>query len=106
MIPPRIITKAPSAELKHNQKDSDTIPPYEIIDNVIRGYVEDCASLEQISKTYHIDLAMVKSVVSRIYKAEHKRRQAAPSIRISKKSFSLGRQKPLHFSGAKTEQIF
>ncbi len=106
MIPARILEKAPSAELKHDQKDTDTLPPYEIIDKVIRGYVEECSPLEEIASKYHIDLDLVKSVVRRIYKAEHKRRQSAPSLRISPKSFSYGRTKPLHFSGRKSEEIY
>ena len=106
VIPRRILVKASSAELRHHQKDSETLPPYEIIDNVIRGYVEDHASLEDIAKAYHLDVELVKHIVGRIYKAEHKRRQSAPSLRISKKSFSYGRQKPLHFSGAKSEKIY
>lgn len=105
MIPERILQKAPSAELKHHQKDTDTLPPYEIIDKVIRGYVEDCSNIEDIAKNNNIDVAIVKSVVRRIYKAEHKRRQAAPSLRISKKSFSYGRQKPLHYRGDKSEEL-
>ena len=106
IIPARILEKAPSAELRHHQKDTDTLPPYEIIDNIIRGYVEDCAPLEDIAKKHHLDFDLVKMVVSRIYKAEHKRRQSAPSLRISRKSFSFGRTKPLHFSGETSEEIF
>ncbi len=105
LIPERILQKAPSAELKHHQKDTDTLPPYEIIDKVIRGYVEDAANIEDIAAENHIDKALVEQVVRRIYKAEHKRRQAAPSLRISRKSFSYGRQKPLHYSGHHSEQL-
>lgn len=103
MIPERILQKAPSAELRHHQKDTDSLPPYEVVDKVIRGYVEDCATIAQIALENNIDPALVESVVKRIYRAEHKRRQAPPSLRISKKSFSYGRQKPLHFSGDASE---
>lgn len=106
IIPQRILEKAPSAELRHHQKDSDTLPPYELIDKVIRGYVEEYHSIEEIAKIYQIDEETVRSVVRRIYKAEHKRRQAAPSLRISKKSFAAGRRKPLHFSGSLSEKIY
>lgn len=106
IIPSRTIEKEPSAELRHHQKDTDTLPPYEIVDKVIRGYVEEYQTLNEISSHNQIDLEMVRSIVSRIYKAEHKRRQAAPSLRISKKSFSVGRKKPLHFSGSLSEKIY
>lgn len=106
IIPIRILEKAPSAELKHGQKDADTLPPYELIDKVIRGYVEEYHSIEEIAKIYGIDEEIVRGVVRRIYKAEHKRRQAAPSLRISKKSFAAGRRKPLHFSGTLSEKVY
>lgn len=106
IIPSRVIIKAPSAELRHHQKDSDSLPPYEYVDPVIKGYVEDYESLEEISKKYNIDLEIVKSVVRRIYKAEHKRRQAPPSLRVSKRSFAAGRRKPIHFSGSLEEKIY
>ncbi len=100
IIPQRILEKAPSAELRHHQKDSDTLPPYELIDKVIRGYVEEYLTIQEIAKVYQIREEDVTFVVQRIYKAEHKRRQAAPSLRISKKSFAVGRSRPLHFSGS------
>ena len=106
VIPVRILEKAPSAELAPNQKDSDTLPPYEIIDKVIRGYVEEYNTIEEIAKNTGIDLETVRSVIRRIYRAEHKRRQAAPSLRISKKSFSIGRRLPLHFSGSLDEKVY
>ncbi len=106
VIPIRILEKAPSAELRHHQKDSDTLPPYEIIDKVIRGYVEEYNTIEDIAKIYKIDEETVRSIVRRIYRAEHKRRQAAPSLRISKKSFAAGRRKPLHFSGNQSEKVY
>ncbi len=106
IIPQRTIEKPPSAELRHNQKDSDTLPPYDIVDKIIRGYVEEYQNLNEIAKNNHIDIETVRYVVGRIYKAEHKRRQAPPSLRISKKSFAVGRKKPLHFSGSLTEMIY
>ncbi len=106
IIPLRTLEKAPSAELRHHQKDSDSLPPYEIIDKVIRGYIEEYNTIEDIAKNYQIDEETVRSIVRRIYKAEHKRRQAAPSLRISKKSFAVGRRKPLHFSGTLSEKVY
>jgi NAD+ synthase (glutamine-hydrolysing) len=106
IIPNRTLEKAPSAELRHGQKDSDSLPPYEIIDKVIRGYVEDYHTIEEISRIYKIEEEMVRFIVRRIYRAEHKRRQVAPSLRISKKSFTAGRRKPLHFSGSLEEKVY
>ena len=95
IIPLRTLEKAPSAELRHHQKDSDSLPPYEIIDKVIRGYIEEYNTIEDIAKNYQIDEETVRSIVRRIYKAEHKRRQAAPSLRISKKSFLFFQPAPV-----------
>ena len=106
IIPNNTLKKEPSAELRHHQKDSDTLPPYETVDKVIRGYVEEYQSIEEIAKANHFDEELVRGVVRRIYKAEHKRRQAAPSLRISKKSFTTGRRKPLHFSGSLSEKVY
>lgn len=106
IIPASIITKEPSAELRHHQKDTDSLPPYEIVDQVIRGYVEDYLDKHQISEQYGIDLEIVNMVIRRIYKAEHKRRQAPPSLRISKKSFAAGRKKPLHYTGSRSEKVY
>lgn len=106
VIPNRILEKPPSAELKFNQKDSDTLPPYDVVDLVIRGYVEEYQSIEEIAQKNHIPLEEVRAIVRRIYKAEHKRRQAAPSLRISKKSFATGRKKPLHYTGSTSEKVY
>ena len=106
IIPNRTLEKPPSAELKHFQKDSDTLPPYETIDAVIRSYVEEYRSIEAISEKHRIPLEEVRSIVRRIYKAEHKRRQAAPSLRVSKKSFAVGRKKPLHYTGSVLEKVY
>lgn len=106
VIPVRTIEKPPSAELRHNQKDTDHLPPYEVIDKVIQGYVEEYQTIEQIAQNTQIPVETVAFVVRRIYKAEHKRRQAPPSLRISKKSFAVGRKKPLHYTGASVEKVY
>lgn len=105
-IPKRIIEKEPSAELRHHQKDTDTLPPYPIIDQVIKDYVEDYKEIEQIAKDHNFDVSLVTSIIRRIYRAEHKRRQAPPSLRVSKKSFAIGRKKPLHFTGVESEKVY
>jgi NAD+ synthase (glutamine-hydrolysing) len=95
IIPQVIIDKVPSAELRPDQKDTDTLPPYEIVDKVLQGYVEEYLSPEEISRKYDIPLPVAIDLVSRITRAEYKRRQAAPGIRVSKKAFRVGRRYPI-----------
>ncbi len=95
IIPISIITKEPSAELKANQKDSDTLPPYSIVDKVIEGYVEDHLSINEIVKKYNLDIELVKELVERIHRAEYKRRQGPPGIKVTKKAFTKGRYFPI-----------
>lgn len=95
VIPQRIIDKAPSAELAPNQKDSDTLPPYEIIDTVLSAYVEDHLSPEEIAKKHTIELSLVKDLVRKIHLNEYKRRQAPPVLRVTKKAFTAGRRFPI-----------
>ncbi|MFN4174805.1 MAG: NAD(+) synthase, partial [Parachlamydiaceae bacterium] len=95
IIPLSTIKKAPSAELKPNQKDSDTLPPYPLIDRVIEAYVENHERPEAIAKRLKTELETIKDIIRRIHQAEYKRRQAPPSLRISPKSFSIGRRYPI-----------
>ncbi len=95
LIPRGTIEKPPSAELRPNQKDSDTLPPYEVLDTVLEDYIEDYKTAEQISseRGYHIDL--VRLVIKMVERAEYKRQQAAPGIKISEKAFGMGRRFPI-----------
>jgi NAD+ synthase (glutamine-hydrolysing) len=95
IIPQAIFEKPPSAELKENQKDSDTLPDYKVIDAVLQGYVEEFLSAEQIAQKYKLPLQQVQDLIHRIHLAEYKRRQAAPGIRVSKKAFRVGRRYPI-----------
>jgi NAD+ synthase (glutamine-hydrolysing) len=95
LIPASTIEKPPSAELRPNQKDSDSLPPYPIIDQVLEAYVERNETPADIAKNSNIDIAVVKSIIDRIYNAEYKRRQAPPGLRVSSKSFSVGRKFPI-----------
>lgn len=93
-IPLPIIEKAPSAELRHNQKDQDSLPEYELLDAILRLYIEENASAEEIgAKGFDRDL--VRKVLGLTAKAEYKRRQAAPVIKVSKRAFGIGRRLPL-----------
>ena len=95
IIPHACIIKAPSAELKENQKDSDSLPDYEIIDNVLQGYVEELLSAEEIASNYGLALELVQDLIQRIHRAEYKRGQAPPGIRVSKRAFRVGRRYPI-----------
>ena len=95
IIPNNTIIKPPSAELKHDQKDTDTLPDYEILDNIIEGYIEDQLSVEQISDRFKYSLKLVQSIVSKIYLNEYKRRQSPPNLRVSRKNLIAGRCFPI-----------
>jgi NAD+ synthase (glutamine-hydrolysing) len=95
VIPRATIEKPPSAELRPDQKDSDSLPPYETLDTVLEEYVEDSREPEQIAKDHGFDLQEVKRVVRMIERAEYKRQQAAPGIKISPKAFGYGRRFPI-----------
>ena len=94
-IPGRVLDKAPSAELRPNQKDTDTLPPYEVLDPIIEAYVEDDRSPEEIIAAHGLDPTIVDGVVAMIDRAEYKRRQAAPGIKITPKAFGRDRRLPI-----------
>ena len=106
IIPDAIINLPPSRELRHHSKDSEFFPSFEVVDTIIKGYVEEYQSPEKIAASQNLDLDLVHRVIRRIYKGEHKRRQAAPSLRVSKKSFAVGRKKPLHYQGSSQERVY
>lgn len=95
VIPRSTIDKPPSAELHPGQIDLDSLPEYGIVDKVLEGYVEDNLSRNEISVKYNIPLEIVIDLVQRIHRNEYKRRQAAPILRVTKKSFGVGRRYPL-----------
>jgi NAD+ synthase (glutamine-hydrolysing) len=95
VIPQATLEKPPSAELRPNQKDSDSLPPYEILDAVLEDYVEDAHSAEQIAADRGFDIELVRRVVRMVDRAEYKRQQAAPGIKISPKAFGYGRRFPI-----------
>ena len=95
VIPPDTLEKPPSAELRPDQKDSDSLPPYEILDAVLEDYVEDARSVERIAADRSFDIEVVRRVVRMVDRAEYKRQQAAPGIKISPKAFGYGRRFPI-----------
>jgi NAD+ synthase (glutamine-hydrolysing) len=95
IIPQAIIDKPPSAELRPNQRDTDTLPEYSTVDAVVQSYVEDLMTPEEIIEVHHLPEKTVHDLIRRIHLAEFKRRQAAPGIRVTKKSFRVGRRYPI-----------
>ena len=95
IIPQATMTKPPSAELRPNQKDSDTLQPYEDLDRILKAYVEDLQSPEQIAEECLLPLDLVRSVALQVDRSEYKRKQAAPGLKLTSKAFSVGRRFPL-----------
>ncbi len=95
IIPRSTIEKPPSAELRPNQTDQDTLPPYDVLDAVLEDYVEGYKSAEQIAQDHKYDLELVKRVIRMVDRAEYKRQQAAVGLKISEKAFGVGRRMPI-----------
>ncbi len=95
VIPESSLEKPPSAELRPDQKDSDTLPPYDVLDAILEDYVEESHSAAQIAKDRGFDLGLIQRVLRMVDRAEYKRQQAAPGIKISEKAFGYGRRFPI-----------
>ena len=94
VIPDSSLTKAPSAELRPNQTDQDSLPPYEILDRIIEAYVERHLDVEEMA-ALGLPRDTVARVVSLVDRNEYKRRQAAPGLKITSKAFGVGRRYPI-----------
>jgi NAD+ synthase (glutamine-hydrolysing) len=95
VIPQATLEKPPSAELRPDQKDSDSLPPYDVLDAILEDYIEDSHSAEQIAADRKFDIQLVKRVIRMVDRAEYKRQQAAPGLKISPKAFGYGRRVPI-----------
>jgi NAD+ synthase/NAD+ synthase (glutamine-hydrolysing) len=95
VIPQASLEKPPSAELRPEQRDSDTLPPYEVLDAILEDYVEDSHTAEQIAADRGFDVVLVKRVIRMVERSEYKRQQAAPGLKISAKAFGYGRRFPI-----------
>jgi NAD+ synthase (glutamine-hydrolysing) len=94
LIPAPIIDKPPSAELRPDQKDSDSLPPYEILDPILTAYVEEDKSVDQIV-ALGFDKATVQKTAKLVDRSEYKRRQAPPGVKITNRAFGRDRRLPL-----------
>ena len=94
-IPQSVLDKPPSAELRPDQKDSDSLPPYEVLDPILRLYVEECLSAPEIAERLGHPLEMVREIARMVDRNEYKRQQAAPGLRVTSKAFGMGRRFPI-----------
>jgi NAD+ synthetase len=95
IIPEAILTKPPSAELRPDQKDTDSLPPYDVLDPILEAYVERYETPAQIVAAHGFPLATVEQVVRLVERTEYKRQQAAPVLKVTQKSFGMGRRFPI-----------
>ena len=101
IIPERVLTRPPSAELRPGQKDQDTLPPYEILDDILDAAVVKNMGFEEIVARGH-DPRVVEDVLRRLVLNEYKRRQAPPGLKITTKAFGYGRRYPI----ARSKKIY
>ncbi|HET7101197.1 MAG TPA: NAD+ synthase [Terriglobia bacterium] len=94
-IPRSSIEKPPSAELKADQRDQDTLPPYETLDVILKSIIEERLCAKDIAAKYKIDLPLVEDAMLRVTRAEYKRQQAAPALKVTAKAFGMGRRYPI-----------
>lgn len=95
LIPHSTIEKPPSAELRPNQKDEDSLPPYGVLDRILRAYIEDLKSPQEIADKYDFDVKLVRDIAALADRSEYKRKQAAPGLKITSRAFGFGRPFPI-----------
>jgi NAD+ synthase/NAD+ synthase (glutamine-hydrolysing) len=95
VIPADTLTKPPSAELRPNQTDQDSLPPYDVLDRILKAYVEDMRSPEEIADHFGFELKLVREIAVKVDRSEYKRQQSAPGLKITSKAFSIGRPFPI-----------
>ena len=94
-IPENVFTKPPSAELRPDQKDSDSLPEYDVLDAILKGYVEESKSPAAIAEELSLPLALVRDMANKVDRNEYKRQQAAPGLKVTTKAFGIGRRFPI-----------
>lgn len=94
-IPESVFEKPPSAELRPDQKDTDSLPDYDVLDRILRAYVEDYQAPQQIAEELQLPLRLVSDIVNKVDRNEYKRQQAAPGLKVTTKAFGIGRRFPI-----------
>ena len=95
LIPSSSIDKPPSAELRPDQKDEDSLPPYDVLDRILKAYIEDLRSPQEIADKYGFDVKLVRDIALLVDRNEYKRKQAAPGLKITSRAFGFGRPFPI-----------
>jgi NAD+ synthetase len=95
VIPESVFTKPPSAELRPDQKDSDSLPAYDILDGILKAYVEEMKTPAQIAAEQNLPMQLVRDLVNKVDRNEYKRQQAAPGLKVTTKAFGIGRRFPI-----------
>jgi NAD+ synthetase len=95
VIPRSTLEKPPSAELRPDQKDTDSLPPYEVLDRILKLYIEEVNSPEEIANKTGFDLKLVRNIAALVDRNEYKRKQAAPGLKITSRAFGFGRPFPI-----------
>jgi NAD+ synthase len=95
VMPERVITKPPTAELRPGQKDEDSLPPYSVLDRILEGLVDKEMSVKEVADSTGEDIALVSDIESKLLKAEYKRRQAPPGVKIGVRNFGRDRRYPI-----------
>jgi NAD+ synthase (glutamine-hydrolysing) len=94
-IPETVFTKPPSAELRPDQKDTDSLPSYDVLDRILEGYIEHYRSPQQIAEATGFSLGLIQDIVNKVDRNEYKRQQAAPGLKVTTKAFGIGRRFPI-----------
>ena len=94
-IPENVFTKPPSAELRPDQKDTDSLPPYDVLDTILRDYVEEYRAPRDIAERHGYPLELVRDIINKVDRNEYKRQQAAPGLKVTSKAFGIGRRFPI-----------
>jgi NAD+ synthase/NAD+ synthase (glutamine-hydrolysing) len=94
-IPESVFTKPPSAELRPDQKDSDSLPEYDVLDAILKAYVEDMQAPSRIAGEQNLPIDLVRDIINKVDRNEYKRQQAAPGLKVTTKAFGIGRRFPI-----------
>jgi len=95
VMPARVVTKPPSAELRPDQKDEDSLPPYDVLDRILEGLVDKEMSVKEVAIATDAELALVADIETKLLRAEYKRRQAPPGVKIGSRNFGRDRRYPI-----------
>ena len=94
-IPETVFTKPPSAELRPDQKDTDSLPEYDVLDAILHAYIEQASPAAEIATTLGVTIELVRDIIRKVDRNEYKRQQAAPGLKVTTKAFGMGRRFPI-----------